>query len=83
MSRNFSAVCSVRIVCQVSYLFAGVLGCAADVLLSFHAPPGTSESSPLGTLCHSWSPETIDKKRTDEVSHKEQTDTTYCYWNTK
>lgn len=73
-----------HIISQVVYLFAGALGSAADVLLSFHAPPETSESSPLGTLCHSCCPETVDRnasKCTDEASHKEQTDTTYCYCN--
>lgn len=68
----------------MAYLFAGVLGPAGDVLLSFHAPPETSESFPLGTLCHSCCPETVDgnaSKHTDEVSRKEQTETTYCYCN--
>ena len=59
----------VSVICQQGYLFAGVLGSAADVLLSFHAPPGTSVSSPLETLCHSWSPET-EKKTPEKVQMK-------------
>ena len=55
---------------QVGYLFAGVFGSAADALLSSHAPPGTSGSAPLDTPGHSWSPETVDRESTDEVSHR-------------
>lgn len=51
----------VVFLCQGGYLLAGALGSAADVvLLAFHAPPGTSGSSLLETLCHSWSPGTVD-----------------------
>lgn len=69
---TISAVCLClsAFLCQVGYLFAGVFVSAADALLSSHAPPGTSESSPLDTPCHSWSPKTVDtntRKSTDGV----------------
>lgn len=74
---NLSSVCVCvsLLVCQVGYLFVGVSGSAEDALLSFLAPPGTSESSLLDKPRHNWSPETVDTNiQTDEVklnTHRE------------
>lgn len=75
MGTSQQSVCVFLRVCgQVGYLFAGVFVSAGDAPLSSHAPPGTSESSPWDTPCHSWSPETVNRNTVSIL-----TDTAYWY----